>query len=69
MDWDTIGAGWGQSGATKTGGTLYTWGWGFFGQLGDGGSSDVLSPTQIGANTDHEEFIACANRSFVLRTL
>ena len=38
--------------AIKTGGTLYTWGEGSKGELGDGSTTDRSSPVQIGSNTD-----------------
>lgn len=38
--------------AIKSDGTLQTWGFNFFGQLGDGSHTERLLPTQIGTDTD-----------------
>lgn len=54
-DWQYISAGDQFSTAIKTNGTLWTWGYNFYGQLGDGTygtGSEKNIPTQIGTATD-----------------
>jgi alpha-tubulin suppressor-like RCC1 family protein len=50
-DWETASAGGFFSIALKTNGTLWTWGYNFYGQLGDGTKINKKSPVQVG--TDH----------------
>ncbi|HWR94957.1 MAG TPA: T9SS type A sorting domain-containing protein [Flavobacterium sp.] len=60
-DWETISAGSGHVLALKTDGTLWSWGDGYYGQLGNGTSYSVVHiPTQIGNDTDWK-LIACGD--------
>jgi len=38
--------------AIKTDGTLWAWGWNGYGQLGLGDTTNRLTPTQVGTDTD-----------------
>jgi len=38
--------------ASKTDGTLWSWGFGYFGQLGHNNTTNYSSPTQVGSGTD-----------------
>jgi len=49
-NWVDISAGNFFSVGLKKDGTLWTWGWNFYGSLGDGTTTDKLIPTQIGKN-------------------
>ena len=52
-DWKSVSAGSSWTCAIKTNGTLWCWGRDDFGQLGNGpGGGDVLTPTQVGTDTD-----------------
>lgn len=51
-DWQSISAGFNNSFAIKTNGTLWGWGQNDLGQLGDGTQIDKLTPTQIGLQSD-----------------
>ena len=50
--WVAIAAGFWHSVALKSDGTLWTWGWNVYGQLGDGTKTDRHSPVQIGTDSD-----------------
>ena len=47
-DWAFIAAGSNHSIALKTDGTLWAWGWNYYGQLGDGSTVNKYSPVKIG---------------------
>lgn len=51
-DWVQVSAGYNATCAIKGTGTLWCWGFGFRGQLGNGGTGDVSTPTQVGSATD-----------------
>jgi len=53
-DWKTVTAGYFHSVGLKTDGTLWSWGYGANGGLGQGNTTTYLSPTQIGSDTDWE---------------
>ena len=46
-NWKQAGVGNGWTAAVKTDGTLWTWGWNAYGQLGDGTSVSKSSPVQV----------------------
>ena len=52
-----ISAGEGHTAAVIAGGTVRTWGWNAFGQLGDGTTTDSLLPTQVIDPTDPSGFL------------
>ena len=51
--------------ATKTDGTLWTWGRNYRGQIGDGTTTDRSSPVQVGALTDWSNKIAVAESTIM----
>jgi alpha-tubulin suppressor-like RCC1 family protein len=51
-DWASIIAGGGHTVALKPDGTLWSWGYNGFGQLGDGTTVDKSTPTKIGVDND-----------------
>lgn len=50
--WMSFSGGEEHSVAIMNNGSLWTWGWNIYGQLGDGTTINRLTPTQIGTNTD-----------------
>jgi alpha-tubulin suppressor-like RCC1 family protein len=53
--------------ATKTDGTLWTWGTNAYGQLGDNTTVNKSSPVQIGASTNWAR-IAAGNHQIIATT-
>jgi len=51
-NWNTFGSGRHSIFAIKTDGTLWSWGWGFSGQLGQNSTNNPASPVQVGTNTN-----------------
>ena len=47
-DVGAIDAGWYHNAALKNDGTVWAWGWNYYGQLGDGTSADSNTPVQVG---------------------
>ncbi|WP_304199449.1 T9SS type A sorting domain-containing protein [Flavobacterium alvei] len=68
-DWQSIstGAG-GHALATKTDGTLWTWGENQAGQLGDNTRIDILIPTQLGTDTNWKSIAAGGTHTLALKT-
>ncbi len=52
----------------QTDGSLWTWGYNLYGQLGDGTNIDKNIPTQIGTATDWKFATASENNSFAIKT-
>ena len=51
-DWKMVSAGYGHTAAITVNGELYTWGWNYYGQLGDGTKVNRSEPTRIGDATN-----------------
>ena len=51
-DWAMLSAGGSHTVAIKKDGTLWAWGFNWWGQLGDGTNEDKNIPTQIGTDND-----------------
>jgi alpha-tubulin suppressor-like RCC1 family protein len=67
--WDNIGAGYYHSIATKTDGTLWTWGYNLFGQLGDNTTTSRRSPvTTIGGGTTWDKVAGGFSHSIATKT-
>jgi alpha-tubulin suppressor-like RCC1 family protein len=62
-DWVDITAGWKQTLARKTNGTIWAWGVNTNGQLGLGDIYDRISPTQIGTDSDWDDIITTGGHS------
>jgi len=54
--------------AVKTDGTLWSWGYNVYGQLGDGATSTVSSPIQVGALTTWLKVCCGAYNTFAIKT-
>ena len=50
-DWSSVDAGERHTSAIKSDGTLWSWGWNGYGQLGDGSKNDSLVPVQEDSNS------------------
>ena len=61
--WSKVAAGYYQSFAVKSNGTLWAWGKGFPGSIGDGTTNSRSSPVQIGTDTDWAD--VSSNLSFI----
>ena len=53
--------------AIKTNGTLWAWGWNFYGQLGDGTNLDKIVPTQIGIETNWKSIFAAVQHNLAIK--
>ena len=68
-NWKSVKNGFSHAIAVKTDGTLWSWGWNEFGELGLGQDVPYRStPTQIGADTDWEEPLSAPEYSGALKT-
>ncbi len=67
-DWAQVSAGSYHTLALKADGSLWAWGWNFFGQLGTGTTTDRLIPVQIGTATDWAQVSASHSNSLALKT-
>ena len=60
-NWDSVSCGWQHTVALRTDGSLWSWGTNFYGQLGNGGTATVATPTNVpiaGCTLGVEEFTA-----------
>jgi alpha-tubulin suppressor-like RCC1 family protein len=67
-NWASVSVGRYHALATKTDGTLWSWGYNTFGQLGDATSTDKSSPVQIGTDTNWSSISAGNDKSFASKT-
>ncbi len=67
-DWKSVVAGFGYFLALKTNNTLWAWGGGGSGCLGNGSTTSMPWPTQIGTATDWETIEANSKSSFGIKT-
>lgn len=68
-DWAIISAGFAVNAAIKKDGTLWSWGYNFYGQIGDGTKgTDRLSPVQIGSGTNWSYVTAGRNHTAAIKT-
>jgi alpha-tubulin suppressor-like RCC1 family protein len=67
-NWSQISVGYGSSAAIKTDGTLWTWGGGSHGRLGDGQAQNRSSPVQIGSGTDWSKVTTSLGNTFAIKT-
>ena len=63
-DWRSLSTSWAQTVATKTDGTMYSWGEQSYGELGQNNTSTVTSPGQV-PGTTWGEFVATSSNSNV----
>jgi alpha-tubulin suppressor-like RCC1 family protein len=50
--WISVAAGWNHTVAVKSDGTLWAWGYNYYGQLGDGSVNNKSTPTRIGTDSN-----------------
>ena len=67
-DWKMAVVGFGYNLALKNDNTLWAWGGGGNGKLGNGSTSSIFVPTQIGADADWETLEADSQSSFGIKT-
>ncbi|UKB81209.1 T9SS type A sorting domain-containing protein [Chryseobacterium sp. MEBOG07] len=66
-NWQSVKTGmYGSTLAIKTDGTLWTWGYNGWGQLGDGTETSASTPMRIGNATDWQSIAAGANNTFAI---
>jgi alpha-tubulin suppressor-like RCC1 family protein len=66
--WASVASGETHSLAVKTDGTLWTWGWNGYGQLGDGTTTFRNAPVQVGTDTNWTSVAAGFWHSMALKT-
>jgi alpha-tubulin suppressor-like RCC1 family protein len=67
-DWFRLDAASKHSIAIKTNGTLWAWGYNYYGQLGDGSQVDRNTPCPIGMDSNWSIITANGNRSMAIKT-
>jgi alpha-tubulin suppressor-like RCC1 family protein len=68
-NWKQVSAGSAHTGAIKTDGTLWTWGYNGYGQLGDGTTSNRSSPiTTAGGGTNWKQVSCARNTTTAIKT-
>jgi alpha-tubulin suppressor-like RCC1 family protein len=67
-NWAEFKVGDAHSVAIKNNGTLWSWGRGLYGQLGNGNTSDVLIPTQIGTENNWLKIASSNSRTYAIKT-
>jgi len=61
-DWVMVSCGLSYGAAIKSDGTLWTWGFNFYYNLGHGDQTNRNTPTQVGSDTDWE-YVSCGNNA------
>ena len=67
-NWASVSLGNGFAGAVKTDGTLWMWGVGTSGQLGNSNVISRSSPVQVGAGTNWSKVVLSAANTFAIKT-
>lgn len=67
-NWVAVAAGWRHSLAFKSNGTLWAWGINQYGQLGQGNTTQLDTPTQVGTDTDWSKVAAGGFFSVALKS-
>jgi len=67
-DWASISAGSTHIMALRSDGSLWSWGWNDFGQLGTGTTENSAIPIQVGTDTDWASVIAGDSHTLALKT-
>ncbi|HQF79165.1 MAG TPA: chromosome condensation regulator RCC1, partial [Spirochaetota bacterium] len=60
-DWASVSCGGSHTVAIKSNGTLWAWGYNYYGQLGDGTTANKSSPVQIGGGSTDWASVSCGN--------
>lgn len=66
--WQQVSAGSGFSIGLKTDGTLWAWGYNFYGQLGIGNTTNQIVPVQVGSSNDWQMVSAGNNHVHAIKT-
>lgn len=66
--WDKVACGYLTSAAIRTDGTLWTWGYNTKGEAGNGTTTPVAAPQQIGTDDDWVEIVICKETFFGLKS-
>src|SRR5207248_2986293 len=66
-DWASIAAGGHHSVALKMDGTLWSWGWNYYGQLGDSTTTARLAPVRVTMDMDWRSIAAGPNHTVAVK--
>lgn len=66
--WSNVACGASHTAAVRSDGTLWTWGYNFYGQLGDGTTTQRNSPVQVGTDTNWREVATGYYNAIALKT-
>ena len=66
-EWSTVDTGGTHTCAINTDGQLYCWGWNFYGQIGDGTTTNKHSPTRIGVDSDWTSVSSGSNHTCAIK--
>ncbi|MCL1875880.1 MAG: hypothetical protein FWF87_06440 [Synergistaceae bacterium] len=69
-NWAAVATGWQHTAAIKTDGSLWTWGWNEYGQLGNGTNTERRAPVRVGTENDWAKIAqgSASNHTIAIKT-